>query len=270
MPKQPTPQDNGRRAVQVEIDHVNKRFHEQLVLNDVSFVIEPGEIFVIMGPSGAGKSTLMRAIVNLESVDSGEIRINGLDAFKQQTHKLMHTAIVFQAGGLFNSLTVEENLAFYPREHRLYDRKTLHDKVHYTLQILNLEGCADKMPSQLSGGMRKRVAIARSLIIEPRLLLFDEPTSELDPVSAANITEVIGTLREEYDMTSIVVTHDRELATSIGERIALMGHGEVVMLDTPDKLSKSENPEVRDFLYPGINCHKPRFREAMPAVETKP
>ncbi len=252
---------DDRRAVRVEIDRVSKSYNNQRVLDDVSFTIEPGEIFVIMGPSGAGKSTLMRAIVNLEKVDEGEIRINGLDAFKQQTHKLMHTAIVFQAGGLFNSLTVEENLGFYPREHRLYDRKTINEKVAYTLRILNLEGCADKMPSQLSGGMRKRVAIARSLIIEPRLLLFDEPTSELDPVSAANITEVIGTLREEYDMTSIVVSHDRELAASIGERVALMGSGKVVMLDTPQKLAESEDPEVTAFLKPSINCNNPRFRQ---------
>lgn len=251
-----------RRAVGVDICHVNKRFHQQVVLDDVHFSIEPGEIFVIMGPSGAGKSTLMRAIVNLEGVDSGDILINGESAFRQQTHVRMHTAIVFQAGGLFNSLTVYDNLAFYPREHRLYDRKTLHDKVHYTLQILNLAGCADKYPAELSGGMRKRVAIARSLLIEPRLLLYDEPTSELDPLSAANIAEVIGTLKEEFDVTSIVVSHDRDLAINIGERVALMEKGRVVTIDTPEGLCASTNPVVREFLQPTIDCQKPRFRQA--------
>ncbi|MEM8549907.1 MAG: ATP-binding cassette domain-containing protein, partial [Verrucomicrobiota bacterium] len=144
-----------------------------------------------------------------------------------------------------------------------YDRKTLQEKVDYTLNILHLQNCADKMPSELSGGMRKRVGIARSLIIEPRLLLFDEPTSELDPISAANITEVIGTLREEFDMTSIVVSHDRELAMNIGERVALMGHGEVVMLDKPEKLAECDDPRVVDFLKPSINCKDPRFRQAV-------
>ncbi len=253
---------DARRAVGVDIQHVNKRFDQQVVLDDVHFTIEPGEIFVLMGPSGAGKSTLMRAIVNLEGVDSGEILINGESAFRQQTHVRMHTAIVFQAGGLFNSLTVYDNLAFYPREHRLYDKKTLHDKVHYTLQILHLEGCADKYPAELSGGMRKRVAIARSLLIEPRLLLYDEPTSELDPISAANISEVIGTLKEEFDVTSIVVSHDRELAMSIGERVALMESGRVVTIDTPKGLCASQNPVVKEFLQPTIDCLQPRFRQA--------
>lgn len=249
-----------REAVSIEVKDLSKRYGEQVVLDGVSFDVEPGEIFVIMGPSGAGKSVLLRNIVGLELPDQGSIHLNGLDASQPETHRTISSALVFQAGALFNSLSVFDNLAFYPREHRLYDKKTLREKVERTLEILNIADAARKQPSELSGGMRKRVAIARALVMEPQLLLYDEPTSELDPVTAANITEIIGTLREEYNVTSVVVSHDRDLALSVAQRVALLNEGKIIAMDSPDQLKQSDDQRVQEFLNPKIDIEKPRFR----------
>lgn len=249
-----------RRAVPVEVRGLTKRYGAQTVLEDVSFSVEPGEVFVIMGPSGAGKSVLLRHLIGLEKADEGEVLVGSRDASQAETHRRIASALVFQAGALFNSLSVYDNLAFYPREHRLADRKTIRDKVYRTLDILNLGDTAEKFPSELSGGMRKRVAIARCLIMEPQLMLYDEPTSELDPISAANIAEVIGTLKEEFDVTSVVVSHDRDLALGIGGRVALMEEGRVVSIDSPEVLRNSSDARVREFLHPVIDPANPRFR----------
>ena len=169
--------------------------------------------------------------------------------------------MVFQAGALFNSLTVFDNLAFFPREHKLYSEKKIKEKVEDTLRILSLENAAQKLPAELSGGMRKRVSIARGLMMEPQLLLYDEPTSELDPIMAATISEIIATLRNETQVTSIVVTHDRDLAESIADRIALLHLGKLLAVETPEALRKNENPIIKDFLDPEINTASPRFKK---------
>ncbi|KKS22758.1 MAG: ABC transporter related protein [Candidatus Roizmanbacteria bacterium GW2011_GWC2_41_7] len=252
----------SQKAVSVDIKQLCKRFGSYDVLHDVSFSIQPGEIFVIMGPSGAGKSVLLRCMIGLEKPTSGKILIEGLDASEQSTHQKLITSMVFQSGALFNSLTVFENLAFYPREHGAYHNKNeLTEKVFYTLKILSLEKAAHKYPSELSGGMKKRVAIARALIMEPQLLLYDEPTSELDPTSSANISELIGTLKEEFGVTSVVVSHDRDLSLSIANRIALIIEGKVRILATPKEVRESQDPVVQDFLNPKIDIHNPRFRK---------
>lgn len=250
-----------RRAVPVDIHGLTKRYGDMTVLEDISLSVEPGEVFVIMGPSGAGKSVLLRHLAGLERPDEGEALIGARDAGLAETHERVRTALVFQAGALFNSMSVYDNLAFYPREHRLATKNEIRDKVYRTLSILNLENTANKHPSELSGGMRKRVAIARALIMEPQLLLYDEPTSELDPISAANIAEVIGTLKEEFDVTSIVVSHDRELALSVGDRVALLEAGKLVTVASPEVLKQSTDPRVMEFLAPKIDTAKPRFRQ---------
>lgn len=255
-----TAKTTDREAVSIEVRDLCKRYGAQVVLDGVSFDVEPGEIFVVMGPSGAGKSVLLRNIIGLEQPDRGTILLNGLDAGRPETHEKIKSALVFQAGALFNSLSVFDNLAFYPREHRLYDKKTLREKVERTLEILNIADAAGKHPSELSGGMRKRVAIARALVMEPQLLLYDEPTSELDPVTAANITEIIGTLREEYNVTSVVVSHDRNLALSVAQRVALLDKGKIIAMDSPDRLKKSDDRRVQEFLNPKIDIENPRFR----------
>ena len=250
-----------RKAVEVSIEHVSKSFGTQEVIHDVSFQVCAGETFVIMGPSGAGKSVLLKSIIGLIQPTQGKIFIDHLNASVPETHREVVTSMVFQAGALFNSLSVFDNLALYPREHLLYDKDTLEDKVMTVLKALSLEQAVNKFPSELSGGMRKRVSIARSLMMEPQLLLYDEPTSELDPIMAATISELIATLNEEFNVTSIVVSHDRELAMSIGQRVALMVDGRIQALDIPSKLATMDDPVVQNFLHPVIDVQNPRFRK---------
>ncbi|HQU09686.1 MAG TPA: ATP-binding cassette domain-containing protein, partial [Opitutales bacterium] len=207
----------ARTAVGVRVEGVSKSYEGQPVLESVSCEVKPGETFVVMGPSGAGKSVLLRALMGLEQPDKGKILIDGRDASDPRTHRELVTGIVFQSGALFNSMTVFENLALYPREHQLYSKTEIEDRVMRILGHLSLEKAASKFPGELSGGMRKRVAIARTLIMEPQLILYDEPTSELDPVMAATIAELIATLKEEFRVTSIVVSHDRDLASGIAD-----------------------------------------------------
>lgn len=247
--------------VGVEVDHVSIQFGSNKIVTDVTFSVKPGEVFVLMGASGAGKSVLLRAIVGLIEPTSGKVLIDGMDASNPQTHQKIRTALVFQAGALFNSLSVYDNLAFYPREHRLMSEKRIREKVMDTLKILSLEKAAGKHPSELSGGMKKRVAIARALVMEPQLLLYDEPTSELDPIMAATISEIIAALREQYSVTSIVVSHDRELAYSIGDRVAILHQGDLRTVESPSSIQNNQDPVVKEFLNPEINLKNPRFRK---------
>jgi phospholipid/cholesterol/gamma-HCH transport system ATP-binding protein len=258
MPFSKTPQ---KKPVAVEVRGLRKSYGDHEVLHGVDLQVDPGEIFVIMGASGTGKSVLLKHIIGLESPTSGEVLIDGLSAFDAQTHREIVTAIVFQDGALFNSMNVYDNLALYPREHRLYDRKTIDQKVTETLKILSLENAAYKMPSELSGGMKKRVSVARALMMEPQLLLYDEPTSELDPIMAATISELIASVSKETGLTSIVVSHDRDLSMTIGHRVALMHNGNVAFIGTPDELQNSNEPIVKDFLNPEIDLTNPRFRK---------
>jgi phospholipid/cholesterol/gamma-HCH transport system ATP-binding protein len=248
-------------AVGVKVDQVSKSYAGMEVLKDVSFDVQPGEIFVIMGPSGSGKSVLLRHIAGLEVPSSGTITIDGKDPTLEATRDAVRVALVFQAGALFNSLSVYDNLALYPREHRSGDEKAIDKRVMHALKILSVEDAARKFPSELSGGMKKRVSIARALVMEPQLLLYDEPTSELDPVMSATISEIIATLKNEYSVTSIVVTHDRALALTISNRVGLLMDGELISLGTPQDLTKSQDPRIVDFLNPKIDIKNPRFKK---------
>ena len=249
--------DYKNAQVSVDVKNVSKRFTQQEVLKDVSFTVNPGEIFVIMGPSGSGKSVLLRSIIGLTAPNEGTVSINSSNAIRS---KDVVTSFVFQAGALFNSLTVYDNLAFYSREHRLFSKKKLDAKVMNTLKMLSLQDAADKFPSQLSGGMRKRVAIARSLMMDPQLLLYDEPTSELDPTMAANICELIGVLSKEMGVTSVVVSHDRDLASSISHRVAILLDGRIKAIDTMANLYKSDDILIKEFLNPKVDLENPRFK----------
>jgi phospholipid/cholesterol/gamma-HCH transport system ATP-binding protein len=250
-----------REPVNVAIQHVSKFFGNHCVLEDIDLTINPGEIFVIMGPSGAGKSVLLKQIIGLEKPTTGNILINGMDAGSPLTHQTIRTGLVFQDGALFNSLTVYDNLALYPTEHQLYSKAVIREKVMQVLEILSLQKAVDKMPSELSGGMKKRVSVARALMMEPQLLLYDEPTSELDPILAATISELIATVRRETHLTSIVVSHDRDLANAIGDRIALLRDGKMIFTGTPQAFNSSKDPLVIDFLNPIIDIDHPRFRQ---------
>ncbi len=248
-------------AAEVKIENLTKSFGSQLVLDNISFEVKTGETFVIMGPSGSGKSILLKNIIGLEKPDEGKVLINELDASIPDTHEKVITSIVFQASALFNSMSVYDNLAFYPREHNLYSKNELRAEVEKTLAILSLSEAAHKYPSELSGGMRKRVAIARSLMVRPQLILYDEPTSELDPIMGATISEIIATLNEKFHVTSIVVSHDPYLACSIASRVALLFNGKVHLIAKPDELDQSDDPKVIEFLKPKIDVRNPRFRK---------
>jgi phospholipid/cholesterol/gamma-HCH transport system ATP-binding protein len=247
-------------AVGVTIEKLSKQFGSFEVLKEVSFEVSPGEIFVLMGPSGSGKSVLLKHIVGLELPTSGRVTVDGRDAAAEETREQVRMALVFQAGALFNSMTVYDNLALYPREHRMANEAGIRDKVMRALQILSLENAGKKFPSELSGGMKKRVAIARALVMEPQLMLYDEPTSELDPVMAATISEIIATLKEQYHVTSIVVSHDRDLALNIAERVGILMGGKLVFLGTRAELRTPTDPRVEDFLNPKIDVKNHRFK----------
>ncbi len=248
-------------AVGVSIECLSKSFGRFPVLKNITFSVAPGEIFVLMGPSGSGKSVLLKHLVGLEKPTAGRVTVDGRDASSEATREQVRMALVFQSGALFNSLSVYDNLALYPREHQIADEAAIREKVMRALQILSLEGTAHKFPAELSGGMKKRVAIARGLVMEPQLMLYDEPTSELDPVMSATISEIIATLKNEYHVTSIVVSHDRELALGIADRVGILMGGELVSLGTPAELRAPKDPRVAEFLYPKIDLKNPRFKK---------
>ncbi|MGA1205409.1 MAG: ABC transporter ATP-binding protein [Opitutales bacterium] len=247
--------------VPVSIENLSKSFGKQKVLKGVSLEVKPGEIFALMGPSGSGKSVLLRHLVGLEQADGGTVLVGGELAHDPETQGSIRTAMVFQAGALFNSMTVYDNLALYPREHRLYSEPMIREKVTVVMKALSIEGAGRKIPAELSGGMKKRVSVARAIIMEPQLILYDEPTSELDPILSATTSELIATISRETGATSLVVTHDRELALAIADRVALLMDGQLVFQGTPGELQASTDPQVREFMNPSINPDNPRFRK---------
>lgn len=248
------------KPIAVRIDKVTKSYGEQTVLHGIDLSIEPGEIFVIMGPSGSGKSVLLRQVIGLEQPQQGQVLLDDMPAHDPATRTKVHAAMVFQSGALFNSMTVFDNLALYLREHRLYPEAEIRERVTEALEMLSIDDAAHKIPAELSGGMRKRVSVARAIVMQPQLVLYDEPTSELDPIMAATTSELIATVRKEMGVTSIVVTHDRQLAEAIGDRIAILFNGKLSFLGDRKALAASEDPTIREFLDPKINLDKPRFR----------
>ena len=249
------------KTVGITVDNLSKTYDNVEVLHQISLEVRPGEIFCLMGPSGSGKTVLLKQVAGLEIPTSGEVRVGGLDPADPVTRDKIHTALVFQAGALFNSLTVYDNLALYPREHRLGREAEIRERVMHALSILSLERAVGKMPSELSGGMKKRVAIARALVMEPQLLLFDEPTAELDPILSATISEIIATLREQIAVTSLVVTHDRSLALGIADRIAIIMDGRIRATGLPAEFHQHSDPVIANFLNPIIDIKNPRFKQ---------
>lgn len=246
--------------VSIKIENLHKSYGSTEVLHGVSFEVEPGKIFSLMGPSGSGKSVLLRQLIALEKPDEGSVTIDGLDAQDPKTRDAIRTALVFQSGALLNSMTVYDNLALYHREHRSLSERDLKKKILRVTEGLSIEAALDKIPAELSGGMRKRVAVARAIIMEPRLILYDEPTSELDPILAATTSELIATVCKETGATSLVVTHDRQLALGISNRVALLLGGSLEFIGTPDEMRSSDDQRVQEFLNPKLDLEHPRFR----------
>jgi phospholipid/cholesterol/gamma-HCH transport system ATP-binding protein len=236
------------KPVSVKVIKLNRSFGDNHVLRDLSLEINPGETLVILGKSGSGKSVLLRHIIGLEKPDSGTILINGENINEPNFKKKHRLAMVFQSSALFNSLSVRENVALYLREHGIVkDEDEITKIVKGALSIVGLDGKENIMPSLLSGGMKKRVAIARALAMNPELILFDEPTAELDPMMTRTIGDVILNLRKYVEVTQIVVTHDVDLAYYIADRIAVLSEGKIVEVGTPEEIRSSTNPVVKDF-----------------------
>jgi phospholipid/cholesterol/gamma-HCH transport system ATP-binding protein len=240
--------DSNHDGVSVEVRALRKSFDDQEVLKGLDFKVNPGEIFVIMGPSGSGKSVLLKQIIGLDMPDAGEILINGESIQSPDVMNKYRMAMVFQSGALLNSLTVGENVGLYLTEHHLKPAEEITRIVSENLDIVGLKGTEDKMPSELSGGMKKRVAIARALVIDPQLILYDEPTSELDPISAVNIGEEILKMNDRIHVTSIVVSHDRDLAFGVADRIAVINEGRIIAIGTPEQVKQNSDPVLQQFL----------------------
>lgn len=246
---------SNHKGVGVMVRGLRKSFAGQDVLKGIDFEVHAGEIFVLMGPSGSGKSVLLRHIIGLEPADEGDILVAGESIAAEGVMDKHHLAMVFQSGALLNSLTVGENVGLYLAEHRLKSPEEIARVVSEQLEAVGLKGTEDKLPNELSGGMKKRVAIARALVSEPQLILYDEPTSELDPVSAVVIGEEIAKLNERTGVTSLVVSHDRELAFGIADRIAVILEGRILAIGKPEEIRKHQDPAVRDFLHATFKRH---------------
>jgi phospholipid/cholesterol/gamma-HCH transport system ATP-binding protein len=237
------------QGVSVRVRGLEKTFDAQPVLHGIDLDIQAGELFVLMGPSGAGKSIFLRHLIRLETADRGEIRFNDVPVADETIRDQFRLAMVFQSGGLLNSLTVAENVGLYLREHRLKPQAEIDRIVREKLALVHLqEGDARKYPIELSGGMKKRVAIARALVTDPQLVLYDEPTSELDPLVALTVGREILRANHHTGATTIVVTHDRDLAFGIAHRIAFLADGRILAVGTPAQIRASTEPLIQRFL----------------------
>lgn len=245
--------DPTTQSVNVRVDGLCKSYDGVPVLKSITFEVERGETFVIMGPSGSGKSVLLKHIIGLEAPDEGDIFVEGESVRNEAAMSKYRMALVFQSGALLNSLNVLENVGLYLTEHRLKPPEEITRIAIEKLEFLGLKNVKDRLPNELSGGMKKRVAIARALVIEPQLILYDEPTSELDPLSAVVIGEEILNLQKRIHVTSIVVTHDRDLAFGIADRIAMMHEGELLAIGTVDELKRNTHPIIHRFLNADFN-----------------
>ncbi len=243
----------GRLVPVVNVENVYKTFGSLKVLNGISVRVNRGETLAVLGRSGTGKSVLLRLIIGLEKPDSGSVSIQGQDiaglALDRMGEIRKKMGFLFQHAALYDSLTVGGNVAF-PLEHHRRDmsRSERGDRVKQLLAEVGLEGAIDKMPSDISGGMQKRVGLVRALALEPEILLLDEPTAGLDPISSAEFNELILKLQKERQMASIVVTHDLHSAKTIAGRLALLNEGRVVIEGTFSELQQSDIGFVKEFL----------------------
>ncbi len=236
----------------IRFQNVTKRLGTRDVLDGINLEIIPGETYVICGPSGMGKSVTLKHMVRLLTPDSGQVFV-GEDCVSQSRGRELERirarfGYLFQSGALLQWLSVADNVALPLREHTTYSEEEIERRVREKLRLVELEDAYDKSPADLSGGMRKRVALARAIITEPEIILYDEPTSGLDPVTSRTIDKLIDDLRRELKVTSVVVTHDLHSALAIGSRIAMLYNGKIVEVSAPEQFVKSDNEIVRNFL----------------------
>ena len=236
----------------IELKHVHKRFGKLVVLNDLNLTIEAGQSLVIIGASGSGKSVMLKHIVGLLLPDRGEVWYDGKRIDTMKVRPLMEVrqdfGFLFQMGALFDSLTVGENIAFPVIEHTGKATAEIQDVVAEKLALVGLPGIERKMPGELSGGQRKRVALARAIALSPKVILYDEPTTGLDPIRSDVINELIIKLQRELKVTSIVVTHDMNSALKVADRVVMLFEGKLIFDGTPDALAASDDERVKRFV----------------------
>ncbi|HSJ48792.1 MAG TPA: ABC transporter ATP-binding protein [Gammaproteobacteria bacterium] len=242
---------SGREPV-IEVRDLVSHYGERRILDGVDLQVRRGEILVIMGGSGSGKSTLLRHLLGLKRPSAGSIRLLGTELeglSKQQLYALRRRmGVAFQGGALFSSMTLRENVALPLRQHTRLDENTIRIMTRMKLEMVNLGGFEDLRPAELSGGMLKRAGLARSLIMDPELLFFDEPSAGLDPVVSAELDALILRLREALSMTIVVVTHELESAFGIADRILVLDQGRVLVTGTVEEVRSTDNARVQDLL----------------------
>jgi len=236
----------------IDIINVSKSFNNNKVLDSLSLKIEEGSTCVIIGRSGCGKSVLLKHIVGILRPDSGKIMIKGKDISmlddKQIDDLRMKIGMVFQGGALFDSLSVADNVGFGLIEHLNLEREELLERIDKALTLVGLCGIGNLMPIELSGGMKKRVALARAICINPEIILYDEPTTGIDPITADGINGLIRGLHDKLKVTSIVVTHDMKSAYRIADRIAMMYQGKIIAQGRPEEIEHTGDPVVHQFI----------------------
>ena len=237
----------------IELDDLHKAFHGNPVLRGVDLEIREGETFTILGGSGSGKSVCLKHMIGLLRPDRGRVEVLGVDVATRAERELVdlrtEVSMVFQSAALFDSLSVYENVAYPLREHRRgWSEERLAERVARSLESVGLAGVEAKMPSELSGGMRKRVGVARGVALEPKVILYDEPTTGLDPANQRRIGELIAGLQRDLGVTSVIVTHELELCFAISDRVALLRQGRIRAHGSADEMKRSEDEAVRAFL----------------------
>ncbi len=237
----------------IKLENVSIAFHGNRVLDSINLDIAEGEIMVIIGPSGSGKSTILRLMIGLLRPTSGEIWINGQEISRLNEEELnvirRKMGMVFQYSALFDSMSVGENVAFGLRQHTSLTEDEIARTVRRRLRMVGLAGQEDVMPSQLSGGMKKRVSLARAIAINPQIVLYDEPTAGLDPIMSTTIDRLICSIRRILNVTSVVVTHHMSSAFNIADRIAMISGGKIIEIGTVSEIKKSANPILQQFIH---------------------
>jgi phospholipid/cholesterol/gamma-HCH transport system ATP-binding protein len=236
----------------VALRGLHKRFGQNHVLRGVDLDVPRGGITTILGGSGTGKSVMLKHMIGLLRADSGSVLVEGRDVSQLSERDWVEVrrsfGYVFQGAALFDSLSVYENVAYPLREHRRWSRERMDERVAQCLASVGLEGVESQMPAELSGGMRKRVGVARAIALEPKVILYDEPTTGLDPANSRRIGELILSLRARLEVTSAIVTHDLALCFSISDQVVLLEAGQIVASGSPDEMLASSHPSVKDFI----------------------
>jgi phospholipid/cholesterol/gamma-HCH transport system ATP-binding protein len=236
----------------IEVRNLEKSFGAQKILDGVNLKIETGESVVIIGRSGGGKSVLLKHMIGLLQPDSGEVLIDGENIEPMNERELLRVrskfGMLFQGAALFDSMTVAENIAFPFRRNKGMSEDEIKRRVAEALQVVELPGTEDKKPSELSGGMRKRVGLARAIVYRPQIVLYDEPTTGLDPIVSDAIDHLILRVRDRFKVTSVVVTHDMRSARRVGQRILMLHEKKMYAAGTPDEIFNSKDPIVRQFI----------------------